>query len=310
MSVDATSTDNNRYVGPTSGSANALAAAIANPANWEATESFPFPTGGNDITNGTLGNNFTVGSTTGTIVIVKDTVPDAAQDFAFTTTGGLSPATFSLDDDAVGPLVNAQTFNNVAAGSYSVTETAVAGYTNTLSCVDPSGGTTTASATATIDLAPGETVTCTNTNTAQPGSIVIIENTAPDGPQDFAFTTTGGLSPATFDLDDDTDGALPNTQTFSNVAAGSYTVSETAVAGYTTTLSCTLTGGGMTGTTFPTATLTTTIDLGPGETATCTFTNSLPPTPVPEPKSLVYMLYGLAGLVLVLVVRRRLQQRS
>ena len=207
----------------------------------------------------------------GTIVIVKDTVPDAAQDFAFTTTGGLTPAGFSLDDDADATLSNTQTYNNLVAGSYTVTETAVAGYTTTLSCVDPDSGTTTAGATATIDLDDGETVTCTFTNTAQPGTIVIVNDTLPDAAQDFAYTTTGGLAPATFSLDDDADAdaTLSNTQTYNNLAAGSYSVTQTAVAGYATTLSCVDPSGGTT-----TASPTATIDLAPGETVTCTFTNS------------------------------------
>src|SRR4029453_11921937 len=47
------------------------------------------------------------------ITIIKDAVPNSAQDFAFTTTGGLSPATFSLDDDADGTLSNTQVFSNI-----------------------------------------------------------------------------------------------------------------------------------------------------------------------------------------------------
>ena len=38
-----------------------------------------------------------------------------------------------------------------------------------------------------------------------PGSITIIKNAIPDDPQDFSFTTTGGLTPSTFALDDDAD---------------------------------------------------------------------------------------------------------
>ncbi len=49
-----------------------------------------------------------------------------------------------------------------------MTESGVAGFTTTLSCTDPSGGASTTGDSALIDLAPGETVTCTFTNTAQP----------------------------------------------------------------------------------------------------------------------------------------------
>ena len=249
-------------------------------AGYTTTVSCVDPSGGTSTAGSTANINLAPGETVtctftntaqpGTIVIIKDTVPDAAQDFSFTTTGGLSPATFDLDDDADGTLSNTQTFNDVAAGAYTVTEGAVSGYTTTVSCVDPSGGTSTAGSTTNINLAPGETVTCTYTNTAQPGTIVIIKDTVPDAAQDFSFTTTGGLSPATFDLDDDADGTLSNTQTFNGVAAGAYTVTEGAVSGYTTTVSCVDPSGGTS-----TAGSTANIDLAPGETVTCTFTNAI-----------------------------------
>jgi len=215
----------------------------------------------------------------GTITIVKDTVPDDGQDFAFTTTGGLTPAGFSLDDDADGTLSDTQVFTGVAPGSYTVSETAVAGYDVSLSCTDPDGGSSTAGATATIDLDAGESVTCTFTNTAQ-GTLTIIEDTVPNGGQDFAFTTTGGLTPAGFSLDDDADGTLSNTQTFNNVTAGSYTVSQTPVAGFALSLSCTDPDGGSS-----TAGATATIDLDPGETVSCTYTNlqTVAPSAVADP---------------------------
>ena len=118
--------------------------------------------------DGRWGTTWASCSFPGTIQIVKDAVPDAAQDFGFTTTGGLNPATFDLDDDADGTLPNTQTFSNIAPGAYTVSETAVAGYSTALSCVDPDGGTTTTGSTANIDLDAGETVVCTFTNTNQP----------------------------------------------------------------------------------------------------------------------------------------------
>ena len=108
--------------------------------------------------------------TAATITIIKDTVPDDGQDFSYTTTGGLTPNTFSLDDDSEPTLSNAQTYNNVAPGSYSVTEAAVSGFTlSNLTCDDPDSGTTVniSTAAASIDLDAGETVTCTYENTAK-----------------------------------------------------------------------------------------------------------------------------------------------
>ena len=73
---------------------------------------------------------------------------------------------------------------------------------------------------------------------------------------------------------DDADGTLPNTQTYDDVAPGAFTVSEAAVAGYDTTVTCLDPDGGTT-----TSGRTATVDLDPGETVRCTFTNTeqIPP---------------------------------
>ena len=70
-----------------------------------------------------------------------------------------------------------------------------------------------------IDVGPGETVTCTFTDDER-GTIVVVKDAVPNDPQDFAFTAGGGLSPASFSLDDDSDGTLSNTHTFADVNAG------------------------------------------------------------------------------------------
>ena len=62
---------------------------------------------------------------------------------------------------------------------------------------------------------------CTFVNEKR-GSITIVEDTRPDDPQDFSYTATGGLSPNSFQLDDDGDNsnALSNTRTYANVPPG------------------------------------------------------------------------------------------
>ncbi|MEM7241311.1 MAG: choice-of-anchor D domain-containing protein [Pseudomonadota bacterium] len=111
-----------------------------------------------EITGGTFGGGLS------TINIVQDTVPDDGQDFSFTATGGLTPNSFSLDDDANGTLSNTRTFTDVAEGIYTVTQSANANYLQSVSCVDPSGKTTTGMGSATIDVENAEIVTCTFTN--------------------------------------------------------------------------------------------------------------------------------------------------
>ena len=110
----------------------------------------------------------------GSITIVKDTVPDGPQDFTFNPSANLnSDANFLLDDDADGTLQNSRTFSDLEPGTYEVTEGAEAEFDLTaLTCSD-SSGTSLQTRTATIELAAGESVTCTFTNTAKPATIAI-----------------------------------------------------------------------------------------------------------------------------------------
>jgi hypothetical protein len=110
----------------------------------------------------------------GSITIIKDAVPNDAQDFSFSTTGGLSPATFLLDDDANGTLSNTQLFSGISSfTTYTVTEALVAHWTlsfGTPVCAvgSPNGGSQSGNAgtgVLTINLKEGENVTCTFINT-------------------------------------------------------------------------------------------------------------------------------------------------
>ncbi|HLO30005.1 MAG TPA: Ig-like domain repeat protein, partial [Anaerolineales bacterium] len=107
----------------------------------------------------------------GTIVIVKDAVPNSPQDFNFTLTNNSTiTQNFSLDDDADATLPSSQTFS-VPPGAWTATELSLpTGWTLTnLVCSDPTNNTTVslATRTATINLASSETVTCTYTDTFQ-----------------------------------------------------------------------------------------------------------------------------------------------
>jgi hypothetical protein len=214
-------------------------------------------------------------NTCGTVVINKSAV-GGDDTFSYTASGSGIPPSFSITTTGGS---GSQTFSNLASGSYTVTEQGPpAGWAFTgLACIDPDGGTTVSGQTATIDLDPGETVTCTFTNTRQ-GAITIIKDTVPDDPQDFSFTTTGGLTPATFSLDDDGDATLPNTQTYTNVAPGTYTITEgdPTPAFDLTGIQCTVSGAG-TSATPNVAQRRVDITLGPGGQVTCTFTNTKRP---------------------------------
>jgi hypothetical protein len=194
----------------------------------------------------------------GNITIVKNTVPNDAQDFAFSATGaGLSG--FSLDDDGDGTLPNSSTFS-VAPGNYTVTEGSVTGWALTnLVCSDPTTNSSVniGTRTASINLASNETVTCTFTNTLQTGHIIVDKVTVPAGDsQSFSFDAAGG-SYTDFALADAT---APNNQ---ELVAGTYSVMETVPAGWD-----------LTSATCSDQSPVTAISLQAGETVTCTFTNT------------------------------------
>ncbi|MGD2057417.1 MAG: hypothetical protein PVI04_01700, partial [Anaerolineales bacterium] len=216
----------------------------------------------------------------GAITISKDALPDAAQDFSFSGSGPAGfdfAGGFSLDDDADGTLPSTLTFNGLTPGTYSLTEGPVSGWSLTgLICDDPDSGSSVdvTARSATIDLDAGETIACTFIN-SQLGTIAIVKDSQPDAAQDFAFSGSGpeGFDfGGGFDLDDDLDGTLPNSITFTDLLPGSYSVTEAAALGWDLTdLECVETTSGSTVTL---ATRTASIDLDPAETVTCTFTNT------------------------------------
>ncbi len=193
---------------------------------------------------------------TGIITIIKDTVPNDPQNFAFTTSGtGLN--NFSLDDDSDPALSNTQTFTALADGTYSVTETPFAGFDLTnIVCQDLSGGTTVNVGTgnASINLTGGETVTCTYTN-AKRGSLTIVKNTI-GGNDTFNFTGNTGVTTLT---------TVAGTaqQVVSNILPGTYNITETAKTGWTQTSATCSDGSPVSA-----------IDIAAGENVTCTFTNT------------------------------------
>ena len=113
-----------------------------------------------------------------------------------------------------------------------------------------------------------------------PASITIVKDAVPNDPQDFAFTTTGGLNPATFTLDDDSDPTLPDTQLYPGLEVtaqngNNYTISEAVPLVWVLSFEspvCTVTSpnGGSQATSGSTLT----INLREGENVSCTFTNT------------------------------------
>ncbi|HLB68335.1 MAG TPA: hypothetical protein VJN63_07715, partial [Thermoplasmata archaeon] len=202
----------------------------------------------------------------GTIKIVKDAIPDDPADFPFAGSGGLG--SFTLDDDADPILSNMISFT-VGAGLYTVTESVPSGWSLTgIACVitRPSGTPTSTFVVSipsvTIDLDPGDTATCTFSDT-KAAALTVIKDVINDnggtlGASDFTIhVTSGGVdvsgSPAL--------GSATGT-TFS-LSPGTYVVAEdTPSAGYTFV--------GITGDCAPSGSIT----LSAGDLKTCTLTNN------------------------------------
>ena len=190
-------------------------------------------------------------STCGTLTIVKNAVPDNAQDFAFTTTGtGLS--NFSLDDDLDSTLLNTKTFSGLVPGIFSVTETPVTNWDQTSAiCSD-------GSPVSAISIQASESITCTFTNTKQPTLTVnkVLVPSADSGKFNLKIDSTIYAT-------DVGNGGSTGAQI---VSIGSHTVSEAAGAGtslsdYVTVISGNCATDG-------------TVSLAAGDNKTCTITNT------------------------------------
>ena len=185
----------------------------------------------------------------GQIIVDKVTNPSGdTQSFGFSLTGPVSQS-FSLTD-AAPPRSSGQ----IPAGNYSLTENALANWDLTnATCTD--GSLITA-----IGVSPGETVTCTITNTKR-GRIIVDKVTNPAGDaQAFAFTLTGGPTPGVSQSFSLTDTATPRDSGF--LRPGTYVATEAAQTDWSRTSSCT--DGSATGA----------VGISPGEVVTCTFTNT------------------------------------
>ena len=186
-------------------------------------------------------------------------MPNDPQDFAFTAGGGLSPASFSLDDDANATLSNTQTFTNVVPGcGYSLAETVPSGWDQTQCHVRrrQPGVEHRRRPGRDRHLHLGEHQAGQRSRSTK--------DAVPNDPQDFAFTAGGGLSPASFSLDDDCDPArcpTPHVRERRCPAAATRSRRPCRAAGTRRAPPAT------------TAARCRTSTSSPGENVTCTFTN-------------------------------------
>ncbi|MFE6963864.1 DUF5979 domain-containing protein [Agromyces sp. NPDC057679] len=214
----------------------------------------------------------------GKIIIVKN-IDGADGTFQFTGTwpwaGNPSIGSFGVTT-ANG--TGANSYDNVVAGSYSVTELLTNTHVGELvGCVESRvGGADNGSSIdqvnplkGRIDLDPGETVVCTYSNTEL--STIIVDKVVPGvgeipggATQAFPFTFAGDGDDQEFSL---TDGDAP--QAFGSLLPGSYTVTEGDTANWDLTgLECTPPDG------VDTEGATASIELAAGQTVVCTYTNA------------------------------------
>ena len=214
----------------------------------------------------------------GHIVVDKVTLPAGdPQSFQFTTTA-VGYQGFSLTDAA------APNNQEVVPGAYSATEGVVEGWKlNELTCNDQNS--VADGSKATINVEPGETVTCTFTN-AKLALIKVVKQLVPeDDPGTF------NLSIGATTYDNNGAGYSDNQDTgFHQADAGSITVGEadhgtTKTSSYVNNVACDSEKGSKTNA------VAYTFDVAYGEVVTCTFTNERKPssidvTKTPDPTSI------------------------
>lgn len=172
-------------------------------------------------------------SNCGNIIIRKVTVPSpdpTATSFAYTTTGGLTPSTFSLADGG-----NQDYGSAVLAGNYSVSETDP-GPNFVLQSLDCSASSLTngssfsiSGATVSIALNSGDIIDCTYTNQLQQGAIKITKTTTKGNAALPGATFSLSGPSGTFTLTSGSDGTVCK----DGLLFGPYTVQEkTAPTGY------------------------------------------------------------------------------
>src|SRR5205823_472484 len=139
----------------------------------------------------------------------------------------------------------------VPGGGYSLAQSVPSGWDLTSSSCDDG------SALSSIDVAPGETVTCTLSNRKR-GQIDDIEKSTPYDPQNFDFTAGGGLSPASLSLYDAFPPRRSSDLTFADVVpGGGYSLAQSVPSGWDLTSSSCDDGSALSS-----------IDVAPGETVT------------------------------------------
>lgn len=154
---------------------------------------------------------------TGIIRIVKDAIPDTQTHFDYSLTGPAGMVQRKVWEG------NPSSEGQMIAGSYTLTETDLPEYTETIAC---SNNQSSQSNTISFTLNAGDDITCTITNTRDVGQVTFIKTVdqGPAQPKDWSFAVYDGHG-----------GLLGDTymsgQTYP-IDVGTYTVQESNVEGY------------------------------------------------------------------------------
>jgi uncharacterized repeat protein (TIGR01451 family) len=202
---------------------------------------------------------------TGTIHVTKHVV---GADSTFSFTGSwLTPSGFTIETESG---TKTRTFDDVLPGEYTLTEVEGDGYDGTnLVCDDANG--LVVDLTATLKLEPGETITCTYTNSEWGGILVDKVALPADTGEEFGFSWHAvGDNATLFSLADET-AAHPT----GPIAPGDYVVSEVGAPDDWQLVSIVCTDPADDDTDPVVNGASATIHVALGEQVTCTFTNAL-----------------------------------
>jgi hypothetical protein len=207
------------------------------------------------------------------LTIVKRIVNDnggtkVVGDFGLSTTAGSLTFGSGVADGASTLKYTSTTLTGLSAGSKTLHENAVTGYTEgTWSC-DVGTVTNNTATGGAVTLANGQSATCTITNDDQPATLILVKVVKGAGAT-FTFNLSGSGLPATQNLTPATDGQ--DSHTFSGLSAGLKSITEVVPTGYILTdLGC---DDQPIGTYDPTLTQTVSTTLTNGGTVTCTYVN-------------------------------------
>jgi predicted porin len=215
------------------------------------------------------------------LTVVKRIVNDnggtkVVGDFGITTSAGALSFDAGAADGANTLKYTSDTIGGLSAGSKTLHEDTVTGYSEgTWSCVGAAGAVNGNAQTGSVVLGNGESVTCTITNNDQPPSltlnkIVSNNNGGTAAASNWTLTADGGAAGTLSGLGAPGSADVVSEATFQ---AGTYNLSETgSFPGYTngTTYSCVKNGGA--------SVAGNTITLAVGDAATCSITNDdIPP---------------------------------